>query len=59
MENPAWGYTRIQGAFKNLGHHVVRSTVAKVHTAHGISPAPARPWCTLTGSETIRGSGVR
>lgn len=29
-ENPAWGYTRIQGALKNLGHEVARTTVAKV-----------------------------
>jgi hypothetical protein len=29
-ENPGWGYTRIQGALKNLGHEVARSTVAKV-----------------------------
>jgi hypothetical protein len=29
-ENSGWGYTRIQGALKNLGHNVARSTVAKV-----------------------------
>jgi putative transposase len=29
-ENPGWGYTRIQGALKNLGHNAARSTVAKV-----------------------------
>jgi hypothetical protein len=29
-ENSAWGYTRIQGALKNLGDDVARSTVAKV-----------------------------
>jgi putative transposase len=48
-ENPAWGYTRIQGALKNLGHGVARSTVAKVLKAHGIPPAPARPtsWRTF------------
>ena len=48
-ENPAWGYTRIQGALKNLGHEVARSTVAKVLKAHGIPPAPDRPssWRTF------------
>ena len=40
MENSTWGYTRIQGALKNLGHGVARSTVAKVLKAHGIPPAP-------------------
>ncbi len=45
-ENPGWG---IQGALKNLGHGVARSTVAKVLKAHGIPPAPARPssWRTF------------
>ena len=48
-ENPAWGYTRIQGALKNLGHGVARSTVAKVLKANGIPPAPGRPssWRTF------------
>jgi Lactonase, 7-bladed beta-propeller len=48
-ENPGWGYTRLQGALKNLGHGVARSTVAKVLKAHGIPPAPDRPssWRTF------------
>jgi putative transposase len=48
-ENPAWGYTRIQGALKNLGHDVARATVAKVLKDNGIPPAPDRPssWRTF------------
>ena len=48
-ENPAWGYTRIQGALKNLGHEVARTTVAKVLKDNGIPPAPGRPssWRTF------------
>src|SRR5262245_7085666 len=48
-ENPKWGYTRIQGALKNLGHQVGRSTVARILKAHGLPPAPLRPtsWQTF------------
>ena len=48
-ENPAWGYTRIQGALKNLDHHVARSTVARILKDKGIPPAPGRPssWRTF------------
>jgi hypothetical protein len=35
-ENPAWGYTRIQGALNNLGHDVARSTIAKALKDNGI-----------------------
>ncbi len=41
-ENPGWGYTRIVGAMKNLGHDVGRMTVARVLAEHGIDPAPER-----------------
>ena len=48
-DNPAWGYSRIQGALKNLDHHVARSTVATVLKDNGIPPAPGRPssWRTF------------
>ena len=42
-ENPSWGYCRIQGALKNLGHRVAASTIAKTLKEHGIKPAPDRP----------------
>ena len=49
VENPTWGYTRIQGALKNVGHRVGRSTMARILKANGISPVPARPtsWQTF------------
>jgi hypothetical protein len=48
-ENPTWGYTRIQGALKNVGHQVGRSTVARILRANGLPPAPKRPtsWQTF------------
>jgi putative transposase len=48
-ENPTWGYTRIQGALKNVGHEVGRSTIARILKAQGIPPAPERPtsWQTF------------
>src|SRR5215510_15277743 len=42
-DNPTWGYTRIQGALKNLGHRVGRSTIARILKAHGLPPVPGRP----------------
>ena len=48
-ENPTWGYTRIRGALKNLGHRVGRSTIARILKARGIPPGPERPtsWQTF------------
>ena len=48
-ENPSWGYTRIQGALKNLGHRVARSTIASILKAEGIPPSRERPssWRTF------------
>ena len=42
LENPRWGYTRIQGALFNLGHEVGRGTIANVRKREGIEPAPER-----------------
>jgi putative transposase len=48
-ENPTWGYTRIQGALKNLGHCIGRSTIGRILRAEGIPPGRERPmtWRTF------------
>ena len=60
-ENPTWGCTRIQGALKNVGHRVGRSTIARSLKAHGLPPVPERPtswqtflrahWGAITGAD--------
>ena len=48
-ENDRWGYCRIQGELRKLGHRVAASTIGKVLKDHGIRPAPDRPnsWRTF------------
>jgi putative transposase len=48
-ENPTWGYARIQGALKNVGHRVGRSTIRRILKAAGLPPVPQRPtsWQTF------------
>jgi transposase InsO family protein len=41
-ENRRWGYTRIVGAMKNLGHQLGRNTVRRILSEAGIAPAPER-----------------
>src|SRR3954469_24827748 len=41
-ENRDWGYDRIAGALKNLGHDVSDQTVGNVLRRFGIGPAPKR-----------------
>ena len=49
QENPTWGYTRIQGALRNVGHRVGRSTIARILKSRGLPPVPERPtsWQTF------------
>ncbi len=46
-----WGYDRIQGALKNVGHVVAPNTAKKALKAAGLDPAPDRgkrtPWKTF------------
>jgi len=41
-ENRHWGYRRIVGALRNLGHEVSHQTVANILQRHGLPPAPER-----------------
>lgn len=43
IENSSWGYCRIQGELKAVGHTVASTTVANVLKENGIKPAPDRP----------------
>ena len=47
--NSTWGYCRIQGELKGVGHQVASTTIANVLTENGIKPAPDRPssWRTF------------
>ncbi|HEY0483875.1 MAG TPA: hypothetical protein VGD37_40425 [Kofleriaceae bacterium] len=50
-ENPSWGYTRIRGALRNLGHELGRNTIKRILLEYGLDPAPKRgktmPWKTF------------
>jgi putative transposase len=50
-ENERWGYTRIMGALKNLGHEIGRNTIKRILLENGIDPAPERgrrmSWATF------------
>ena len=49
-DNHTWGYTRIRGALRNLGHRIGRNTIKRILKNHGIEPAPrgkAMSWDTF------------
>ena len=41
-DNPSWGYTRIRGVLRSLGHEVGRNTIKRIVLDNGIAPAPVR-----------------
>ena len=41
-ENPTWGYTRIRGELKRVGHDIARNTIKAILQDQGIETAPER-----------------
>ncbi|MCH8164839.1 MAG: transposase [Planctomycetes bacterium] len=54
LENRRWGYERIQGVMKELGHTIAATTVRNILKENGIEPAPERSrngdWSTFLKS---------
>ena len=51
-ENSGWGYLRIRGELKKVGHRVAKTTIATTLKDNGIAPSPDRPtsWSTFLKS---------
>jgi len=63
-DNTSWGYKRIQGALKHVGHQVARSSISKILAENGLPMAPERTtswrtflrshWDTLSAADFLQ-----
>jgi hypothetical protein len=53
-ENPTWGYSRIQGALANLGHHIDKIPVRNLLRRHHRDPAPKRSETGMSWTQFIK-----
>jgi putative transposase len=53
-ENATWGYRRIQGALKNLGHHIDAITVRNILRRHHMEPAPQRRKAGMSWAQFLK-----
>ncbi|MGR3939492.1 helix-turn-helix domain-containing protein [Streptomyces sp. BRA346] len=59
VENPRWGFGRVHGESRRLGHKVSPATVRRVLRAVGLGPAPRRyPVRMEVRARTIHNLGV-
>jgi hypothetical protein len=51
-DNAGWGYLRIRGELRKVGHCVAKTTIATTLKKNGIAPSPDRPttWKTFLKS---------
>lgn len=54
-ENPTWGYTRIRGGLKHIGHDVARNTIKAILKDHGIEPVPSP---VIVNTSTVKKSAA-